>query len=186
MMLQIGEHCSAGCSHCPFTKNDRWFSVDEIVRQATLNESSYVTLTGGEPLEHPEIHKVVSKLQDLEIPFRLATGGHVDLAFYNNIFENPLFLGISLGTDIVSVRNSSVPNKALWKSNLKYIYQRDIPWSLTVTLGEGLEFSDITSFVGSNLPNFIMINAIEKDDRAMEVFKEDLKNNVQWKDVICL
>ena len=186
MMLQIGEHCSAGCSHCPFTKNDRWFSVDEIVRQAMLNEAGYVTLTGGEPLEHPEIQKVASKLQDLEIPFRLATGGHVDLASYKYILENPLFLGISLGTDIVSVRNGSVANKALWKSNLKYIYQRDIPWSLTVTLGEGLEFSEITSFVGAKLPKFIMINSIEKDETAMEVFKEDLKNNVHWKDVICL
>lgn len=185
-MLQVSEHCSAGCNHCPFSKNERWFSVDDVVQQAKLNESGFVTITGGEPLEHPGIQRIVSKLQQLEIPYRLATGGHIDLASYEAIFDSPLFMGISLGTDVVSTRNCSDENKAMWEKNLNYIYHKDMSWSLTVTLGKGFEFSEVASFVGSKLPNFVMINAVDNDEMLMGAFKEDLKRNIQWKDVECL
>lgn len=186
MMLQVSEHCSACCSHCPFSKNERWFSVQEVLQQAKLSKSGYVTLTGGEPLEHPEIRQIVSEIQQLEIPYRLATGGHVDLAPFESLFASPLFMGLSLGTDVISSRNSSIVFKAMWKENLNYIFNRGLPWSITVTLGQGFDFSEVQRFFGSKRPNFIMLNNLDHDQRAIEAFKEKLKMNMQWRNISCL
>lgn len=133
---QLNTQCSAGCGHCPFTRIGIQYSFEAILQQIEQDSDAFVTISGGEPLEHPDLHKILEVLHLKQIPFRIATGGHIPLDSLILLTRRwPEFLGISFGTDVMSSRNQNAGHKQQWLRNLRQITRIGIPWSLTLTLG---------------------------------------------------
>lgn len=184
MMLQVGEGCSASCLHCPFTKDGKWRSIEQVIEEAIGTPDGYVTLTGGEPLEHPEILAICMELSTLEVPFRIATGGHVPLQeIFPQLTNLPGFLGFNLGSDVVSSRNKSEVFKQVWWQNVNTLSSCGVPWSLTFTLGQDLDHSNlITELQNKNYkPSFLMINETFAGWMEQPVFK--LLSEGKWSDL---
>lgn len=108
MMLQITEKCNLRCKHCFVEAEDigRQMSFDKIKRSVLpklINSSvKKITLTGGEPLCHPEVEKIVFLLLDSGISVSICTNGTLikkdfinKLKKYNNIHFNVSLDGFS-------------------------------------------------------------------------------------------
>lgn len=104
-----------------------------------------IVLSGGEPFEHPDISEILSLPFEQTPPFRIATGGFVDLSpwieklKYLNRPEGPL-QGISIGTDVLSKRVVDSRWVQTWQSNIQLLGKFKIPYSLTFTIGPDLDF----------------------------------------------
>lgn len=74
--------CNLRCSYCdtPYAlalSDGKEISVDDIVR--TIGENHYITITGGEPLIHPETKELVQKLASLGYEVNIETNGSIDI-----------------------------------------------------------------------------------------------------------
>jgi 7-carboxy-7-deazaguanine synthase len=78
--------CGLRCSYCdtPYALDHRvggeWRSFDEIVEEIRRHPTRFVEFTGGEPLEQPEVHSLMSELLDEGYTVAVETGGHVDIS----------------------------------------------------------------------------------------------------------
>lgn len=146
--IQLTTKCSGGCLHCPFSfpnMEKLFLSRGAVKKIISKSEGALSVLSGGEPFEHPEISKILVDLQEQEHPFRIATGGFVDLMPWieklrSICLANGPFKGISIGTDVLSSRVSHSDWIPIWKSNIHLITKFQIPFSLTFTIDNDLEF----------------------------------------------
>ncbi len=75
----LTRHCNLRCPHCirDDVTSPEWLStafVESVLDQASeLFGAVHVTLTGGEPLIHPEFHRVVRGLGARRIPYSFVT-----------------------------------------------------------------------------------------------------------------
>lgn len=78
--------CGLRCTWCdtPYALDHRtggtWMSFDEILVQVQSHPTPFVELTGGEPLEQPEVYPFMEQLLDLGYVVAVETGGHVDIS----------------------------------------------------------------------------------------------------------
>lgn len=187
MMLQISEHCSAKCTHCPFKQNSKFFPINALQEKLQNQCEAFVTLTGGEPLEHPNLKFLTEWMKQKDIPFRIATGGHVPLENSMSFLKyNSAFLGFNVGTDVLSNRNSNETFKTNWWQNLKLLVAENIPWSLTVTPTEGERFhNEILEIQRHNFtPDFLMINKINVSENY-ELELITWLQNTKWGGLLC-
>lgn len=81
VMLQITERCNLRCAHCFAESRESGgeMSLENIQKIIIpqLNESQVVkaTLTGGEPLTHPQVKEIVSSLLESSIGVSICTNG---------------------------------------------------------------------------------------------------------------
>jgi len=186
-MIQISEHCSAGCCHCPFKENKIFFSREQILQQVSMADEGFVTLTGGEPLEHPDFLSICEELDKLGVPFRVATGGHLPLTEILDRFAGIQgFLGLNIGSDVMSSRNSDFNLKQAWWRNIIELKMRRISWSLTLTLGHDVDFTNLIYELQniSATPDFLMMNESLVGPKNQSIFKF-LKEG-PWKHLNCL
>ncbi len=77
----VTEHCNLRCSHCirddvTTVRSLEPDLIGSVVQQAqALYGSVGVSLTGGEPLIHPEFSRIVAILADRRVPYRFVTNG---------------------------------------------------------------------------------------------------------------
>lgn len=176
--------CSAGCSHCPFSdpELDKLFLNRKTIKKILARSNNKLTIfSGGEPFEHPEISKILLDLRKQKIPFRIATGGFVDLAPW---LENLKLLvhpfgtlqGISMGTDVLSSRVKHSNWAHTWKNNIHLLYSNNIPYSLTFTAGNDLDFSRLNLWrwpaLFKSKPEFIYL-------RANSIFMKEWNKKIQ-------
>ena len=78
--------CGLRCSWCdtPYALSHRnggeWKSFREIRAQIEEHACKFVEFTGGEPLEQPEIHTLITELLDDGYTVAVETGGHIDIS----------------------------------------------------------------------------------------------------------
>jgi hypothetical protein len=79
-----------------------------------------------------------------------------------NLIDMPGFMGINLGTDVLSSRNCNQEQKVIWWQNLHLLQLKNIPWSLTLTLDDDLSLFPIVEEIQRKnfIPHFLMINEI--------------------------
>ncbi len=82
VIWEITEKCPLKCKHCYLgEKNQETVSKDDIDRiideEIIKNGITTVQLTGGEPLTHPQIGYIISKLADENITVYITTSGTV-------------------------------------------------------------------------------------------------------------
>jgi MoaA/NifB/PqqE/SkfB family radical SAM enzyme len=184
MLLQITEHCSAGCSHCPYQAENIFLSLGQIQIALASLKDPFVTLSGGEPLEHPDFEMICCYLESQGIAYRVATGGHIGLGkVLPQLQAHHGFLGVSMGTDILSSRNSRYDLKKIWLNNLSLLELSKVSWSLTVTPDWNEDFTlELGAILKMNVsPKFIMINKF-KNGREGEKFVGWLQKT-KWRDL---
>lgn len=166
--------CSGGCAHCPFSNPnmEKLFlspkQIQQIINRSNIN---LTVLSGGEPFEHPDISEILIFLSEKLTPFRIATGGFVNLSPWIDQLKylyhrKGSFKGMSMGTDVLSRRvhhSRWIPN---WKRNIQLLSESGIPYSLTLTLGYDLEFIHLNLLEWSNKfeskPEFIYLRYEEE------------------------
>jgi len=129
-------------------------------------------LSGGEPFEHPEISEILKNLSKQTIPFRIATGGFVDLTPWINklkFLSRPTgtLQGISMGTDVLSSRVNHSKWAPIWKNNIRLFFESQIPYSLTFSIGPDLDFTRLNLWKWTDLfdgkPEFIYLRYSKKE-----------------------
>lgn len=73
--LNITRRCNKDCTYCYLPKEDVNLSFDKIKEIIENNKIELITLTGGEPLMHPEIEKILKYLATKNLKIRLFTNG---------------------------------------------------------------------------------------------------------------
>lgn len=184
-LLLVHEGCQAGCSHCPFTKNNSFQlkMVNTLVEIATLSKARMILLSGGEPLEYPFLFPLIAELKSIGKPFRIATGGHIDiLPVLKVIQNNRLFTGFSVGTDVMMAeRNNNKEFKKQWMDNLKILSDWNCNYSLTITVDSEINLKsllDLFKYISLN-PDFFMLSGIEGkifDDEEWNGFVQSILN----------
>lgn len=109
VMLQITEKCNLRCAHCFAEANSSGdemtlLSIREtIIPQFLKNQVTKVTLTGGEPLTHPNIKEIVAALLESGIGISICTNGVLidpawvkQLAHYDNVHFNVSLDGMTM------------------------------------------------------------------------------------------
>lgn len=145
--LMLTTQCSAGCGHCPFSNPNLiklHLPLHALSRWIADARSPLRVISGGEPFEHPEFDQVLEVLQEARAPFRIATGGFVDLKPWATALSQlraatAHFVGISLGTDVLTGRCARPELSTRWRANLSLLTDLSIPYSLTFTLGSDLD-----------------------------------------------
>jgi MoaA/NifB/PqqE/SkfB family radical SAM enzyme len=161
-MILISENCTANCSHCPFKANGDFKTLEQI-NQAFLNLPSgeFSVITGGEPFEHKDFEQILFLMSKYEnILFRVATGGHVPLSkFIPSILKTPNLSGISMGTDVISPRNNNREYSSIYEKNISILNENKINYSITITLGPGLNNKDILNIFNKFMlyPKYFLI-----------------------------
>lgn len=81
VILQITERCNMFCKHCFVSSSSRgndltYKNIKEIILPQLLKSMvAKVTLTGGEPLVHPDINKILKLLVQSDISVAICTNG---------------------------------------------------------------------------------------------------------------
>lgn len=79
VMLQITTRCNMRCKHCFLSATgagvDMSYSLikSDIIKKLTESKVKKVTLTGGEPLLHPDLLSIVTALNDADIQICICT-----------------------------------------------------------------------------------------------------------------
>ncbi len=167
--IMLTTKCSSGCRHCPFSNPnlEKLFLTRSAVQKIASQLPSVLTvLSGGEPFEHPEISDILRDLSKQTTPFRIATGGFVDLTPWINQLKliasprRPL-KGISMGTDVLSSRVNHPNWVPIWKNNIRLLVEFQIPYSLTFSIGTDLVFIHLNLWKWADLldnkPEFIFL-----------------------------
>lgn len=140
--IMLTTKCSGGCSHCPFSNPDleKLFLAPNII-ETIINQSPgrLAILSGGEPFEHPMISDILTNLGKQTLPFRIATGGFIDLNPWIATLKHLSRIkgglqGISLGTDVLSTRVTHSNWVPIWKNNIQLFFEFQIPYSLTFSI----------------------------------------------------
>lgn len=164
--LMLTTTCTGGCVHCPFSHPAlKQVSMRRDVFRKILADSKgeYLVLSGGEPFEHPRISEFLADLLSHSAPFRIATGGFIDLEPWGNelaalIHQNCGFQGISLGTDSLTSRCPEPRHAKKWAENLTLLNRLQIPYSITITLGADLSLTLLNDLLSLNCcPTFIYL-----------------------------
>lgn len=96
VLLQITERCNFRCAHCfvDSTVKGSEMSLDFITAKVIPNflksNVSKVTLTGGEPLYHPDVKAIISSLCDAKISVSICTNASlIDDNFLDFVSDYP-------------------------------------------------------------------------------------------------
>lgn len=167
--------CSGGCSHCPFSNSSLeklFLPTERIIKILNQTTEKLAILSGGEPFEHPDISEILTHLSEIKTPFRIATGGFVDLdPWVNELIylsnHNNAFKGISLGTDVLSNRINHSDWVPIWERNVHLLIQAQVSFSLTLTISPDFQldqfdlFSWTETFKG--MPEFIYLRHLNDE-----------------------
>lgn len=186
-LLLINSTCSAGCRHCPFgkKKDGKHFELHEVFSQdVDLKDAKLLILSGGEPLEHPNLNQFIEHCNRLYLPFRIATGGHSPiLQHLHQLNESKHFTGFSIGTDlIINERNNNQELRSIWSSNIATLNRLNKKYSITITLCNSLDLEELILKLleyQAN-PSFFLLNEMENipvSQHSMESAIETLKFN---------
>lgn len=78
--------CKLRCSWCDTTyaldhrNTEQQYTVDQVLLHVQKYNCRFVELTGGEPLEQPEVLTLMRRLCDMGYTVAVETGGHVDIS----------------------------------------------------------------------------------------------------------
>ncbi|PJD96468.1 MAG: hypothetical protein CK425_05710 [Parachlamydia sp.] len=147
-----------------------------------------ILLSGGEPLEYPFLLPLVTALEQVGKPFRIATGGHINIMPFLEILQNNrLFTGFSVGTDVMAIRrNNNEEFKMQWIENLRILSEWGCPYSLTITVGSGMQLEPLLKLFHYHKldPNFLMLSGMEGeifDDEEWNGFLQNIQNIYPFK-----
>ena len=92
MLLQITNKCHMMCPHClqdskPEGNHMTLETFNKVLQFMLYCGINYVTISGGEPTEHPDIEKICQVLHNHKIHFSICSNG---IDYFNPKFQNLL------------------------------------------------------------------------------------------------
>lgn len=190
-LFLVTNFCSANCNHCHISTSDKNNCLENENKifnslASFSKDKSFILLSGGEPLEvsYSLLKKIVVFLENKNIFYKIATGGHVIIENLYYLFEDKkFFCGFSIGTDILidSRNNNAYEFKKIWNKNLDFLNLKKIPYSLTLTYDKSLSsffYMNEQIFINCN-PTFIMLNELE-NYRLDNLTKLELTNQINY------
>ncbi|MFQ5963480.1 MAG: adenosyl-hopene transferase HpnH [Candidatus Scalinduaceae bacterium] len=112
LMLEITHNCNLACEGCGRIREykdtmNKMMSVEECLSIADECKSPVVTVTGGEPLLHPDIDKIIDGLITKKRHIYLCTNG-ITLADSLKIFKPSPYLNINVHLDGLSETHDKI------------------------------------------------------------------------------
>ncbi len=109
-MLYLTYQCNVDCKHCGVRKDtslhltgEQWIAVLDKLEKAGVYE---ITLNGGEPLLHPDIHAILKRISNTRLHCRLFTNGTLLDTVMDQLYcANNFFLSVSLDGATASVHD---------------------------------------------------------------------------------
>ena len=147
------EGCNLRCSYCDtkYSYNDAKYeemSVEQIIFAVTLLGLDKVTLTGGEPLLHKDVDKLVAALTKLGIEVNIETNGSVSLREFHSKIEE-------LGN----------PDKLIYTVDYKCKSSKMSRWMEA----DNIDF--VGEFHSNNVIKFV-VGSVEDLEQCSEIVKE--------------
>lgn len=112
LQLEITKRCNLSCAHCYNLSGARctaelpWEYIHDVLEQFTSDRIRFISITGGEPLLHPQLESVLKMARDVAENVNLSTNG--TLVSENNfpyIVEYVDTVNISLDAPIAEVHD---------------------------------------------------------------------------------
>jgi len=181
--IKLTESCSAGCSHCPFaSETPAHVPVQKVIDKINASPQPLIVLSGGEPLEHPDLNTIIGKTSLMtDKIFRIATGSHIPLQDYIESIKNTgNMTGVSLGTDVLfQSRNSNGHSEQFWK-NVDVLGNAEINYSITLTLGSDIKWQEVEHILNDERlsPTFFLVQ-YRDDEKADQSFVERVSEKIQ-------
>lgn len=169
--------CNLRCSYCDTEyalniKNGTEMSIDEILRKVKEIGYKNITLTGGEPLIHRNVEKLIDRLIKEDYIVNIETNGAVDISKY---ISKDLILTMDFKTKSSGMmKYMNLQNITKLRSNdvLKFVCSRDDFDDIKKILKE----YDIKSYIYLS-PIFEEIEPSELVDFLKELHKEGMNTS---------
>jgi len=142
LWFHITNRCNLACTHCLFSSSpadDQELSSQQILaiaEEAYNSGCRLFALTGGEPLVHPEIDKIVTAL--LAKPgshVAMLTNGMAIVPFIERLNPDPDFFHIQISVDGLETNHDHIRSKGSFKklsANLLELKERSFPFTLSM------------------------------------------------------
>lgn len=146
LWLHVTNRCNLTCSHCLFSSSPSdalELSGDRILtlaREAYEQGCRMFALTGGEPLVHPKIGRIVSSL--LAMPgshVAVLTNGMTLIPFLDNNSFDPDFFHLQISVDGLESNHDAIRGKGAFKTLskvLETLKNQGIPYTLSMSVNK--------------------------------------------------
>ena len=109
--------CNLRCNYCDTqyaleTSSGKEMTIDEILEEVAKYNVKNITLTGGEPLIHKDVEKLINKLLENNYKVNIETNGAVDIEKY---------IGKCLITMDYKTKSSQMEEKMMLKNSFMTI-----------------------------------------------------------------
>ncbi|AZR74385.1 hypothetical protein BBF96_13910 [Anoxybacter fermentans] len=198
VFLSITDYCNLKCKHCfgDYGQGSQmsFDRVAEIVQQLKEVGVFEVSLTGGEPLLHPDLYKIIELLIDSGINIQICTNGTVITDEFIDIvkqYKNH-FLRLSISIDGIPevhdrIRGTGTYNKIM--SNIKILQKHNIDFGFNLVLNNLnvwtiKEFLNIMYDRGIHRGSFSPIKPVGRAKNTSLNFRKGNKFNTDWKEMV--
>jgi MoaA/NifB/PqqE/SkfB family radical SAM enzyme len=182
--LHIVDYCQLNCKHCYLNKGNSVMSLD-MIRDVSTDflqtgfplPQSFIVLTGGDPLLHPEFTKVCRIIRDLGCSISLSTNGML-VPQYVTVFKAGDSIQVSIDGDEEThdyIRGEGSYKKALKALNI--LRDNRIHHSISFTINKQNTHCldhviDLCRETSSYLLNFNLYQPIRSDDLVSAPFSQ--------------
>ncbi len=203
IQLKLTNKCNYSCIHClenASPNNDVFINFNlllPLIEEFSLhNKNGIIVLTGGEPLLHPDIHKIITEISKFNLPITLYSNGSL---ISSGKFDNSLlkhFHHIQLSIDGFSESiNDAIRGRGTFKHLIKtlaILNKSNIPTTLSCTLFEqnikDVEqniHSFIDEYYNENMTlNFDYARPIGRGEKISPPFELGLEYQVRIKKIL--
>lgn len=181
ILLQITERCNMSCIHCFNASNCEGEDIKlnklkEVIIPKLLKAGvTRVTLTGGEPMLHPEIYEIINIFKEFNIHITICTNG---LLFDEELIKNIAELGnthINVSLDGFSVE-SHCKFRGIKKENYSKILNNIVLMGKNRILNGIMcspnkysndnEYIELCKFAKDNNASYVLFNPLSKFGRG--------------------
>lgn len=187
VLLQVTERCNMSCVHC-FNASNAYgadIKIEDLKKYIIpkLQEAKVtrVTLTGGEPMVHPQIYEIVKLFQNINIHITLCTNG---LLFDKELIDKLNNLGnvhINVSLDgftynshgrFRGIKQESNYNKII--DNIKMMGEKGILNGIMCSpniFSNDEEYANMCQFAKENKASYVLFNPLSKFGRGNQTQK---------------
>ncbi len=105
--IELTNECRLKCIHCSSDAGDKkenelsWFEIKDIIKQSKELGASVISLSGGDPILHPDLFQIMNKIADCDMNILLYTSGITGCRYYGiNSINRSIMMNIrSIFTD---------------------------------------------------------------------------------------
>ncbi|MFA6011052.1 MAG: DUF5714 domain-containing protein [Desulfobacteraceae bacterium] len=142
LWFHITNRCNLACTHCLFSSSpaeEQELSSQQILaiaEEAYNSGCRLFALTGGEPLVHPEIDKIITSL--LAMPgshVAMLTNGMAIVPFIERLNPDPDFFHVQISVDGLEQNHDHIRSNGSFKklsANLLKLKERSFPFTLSM------------------------------------------------------